>query len=225
MRPQQLQVVFLLENPRKPDHIVACLRTGYAKSHIMKVLGVYKTGFTLIFIPLLVLSADVVAKFKSANQQHGKVRVFHLDDLNGADRAKYRAFLSLCSSPKRSCQDTNFVFLSPQILINHPDALKALLCAAGQRTLRLVVIDEAHPHVQHGELFRQECRALTKCWFAPIFHPSNGQSFVRILVTTATLPNSYGRSLSQLTTVQFPFGSVVRGTPNEFAQREIRLWQ
>ena len=189
-------MAFLRENPNKPDHIVTCLRTEYGKLHIMKVLGVYETGFTLIFIPLLTLSADVLAKFESTNQQHGKVRVFHLDELHGADRAKYRAFLSLCVSTKRSCQDTNFVFLSPQFLINHPDALKALLCAAGQRTLRLVIIDEAHLHVQHGESFCQECRTLTKCWFAPIFHPPNGQSFVRLFVTSATLPHSYVRSLS-----------------------------
>ena len=104
-------------------------------------MGVYATGFTLIFIPLLTLSADVLAKFESANQHHVKVRVSHLDELHGVDRAKYRAFLSLCMSTKRSCQDTNFVFLSPQFFINHPDALKALLHSAGQRTLRLVVID------------------------------------------------------------------------------------
>ena len=91
------------------------------------------------------------------------MQVFHLDELHGVDQAKYRAFLSLCSSTKRSCQDTNFVFLSPQFLINHPDALEALLCAASQCTLRLVVINEAHLNVQHGESFRQECRAFTMC--------------------------------------------------------------
>ena len=97
---------------------------------------------------------------------------------------------------KRSCQDTNFVSLSPQFLINHPGLLKALFHAASERTLLLVVIDEDHLHVHHGESFCQECRALTKCWFVPIFYPPNGQSFVRLLVTTATLPHSYVGSLS-----------------------------
>jgi hypothetical protein len=73
MRLRQLWVVFILKDLNKLNHIVAYLCTGYGASHIMKVFGVYKTWFTFIFILLLTLSANVLAKFVSASQQHGKV--------------------------------------------------------------------------------------------------------------------------------------------------------
>ena len=98
MRPRQLEVASSLLDPSRPNHVLACLRTGYGKSHIMRVLGSMVGGFTLVFIPLLALSADVLSKFQKADPRYGRVRVFHVDELYKDDKAKYDAFLQLCWS-------------------------------------------------------------------------------------------------------------------------------
>ena len=125
--PCQLQVVAALVDPRKPNNLIALLQTGYGKSHIMRKLGAYLAGFTLLFIPLLSLSADVLEKFQSANQKFGRVRVYHLDELLPDYYPTYKEFINLCYSAKRSDTDTAYVFLSPESLFRHPDALRAVL--------------------------------------------------------------------------------------------------
>ena len=179
----------------------------------------------MTFIPLLTLSADLLAKFESASQEYGLIRTFHLDELYEDNQNAYDLFLQLCYSTHRSSTDTNFVFLSPHFLINHPAALAALLHAARQRTLRVVVMDEAHLHVQHAESFREDCRILIVVFFRPVFHPDNGTSIVCLLVLTATLPKTYVPSLVRLTTVQFPPRAIIRSTSEEFSQRDIVMKQ
>ena len=106
------------------------------------MLEAYLAGFTLFFIPLLSLSADVLEKFQSANQKFGRVRVYHLDELLPGYYPTYKEFLNLCYSAKRSIAAVTYVFLSPQFLVKHLDALRAVLHVANKRTLCLVVIDE-----------------------------------------------------------------------------------
>lgn len=225
LRPRQLEVASSLLDPGRPNHILACLRTGYGKSHIMRLLGTMVGGFALVFIPLLALSADVLAKFQEADPSYGRVRVFNLDELYKDDRAKYVAFLHLCWSTRRSCPDTNFVFVSPHFLVRHEDALKALLHTAEEQTLRIVCMDEVHLHVQHGEAFRTECRLLTGAFFRVVFHRQDRPCSVLFLGTSATIPQSYTCSIARLTTLRFAPRAVIRGDPEEFRQREIEMTQ
>ena len=68
---KQLDVLSMLQNPDAPDAVLAALRTGYRKNHIMRVLGTIEMGFTLTFIPLLTLSTDVLHKFQLSDQRYG----------------------------------------------------------------------------------------------------------------------------------------------------------
>jgi superfamily II DNA helicase RecQ len=225
LRQRQLHVAKTVATPGMPDHVIACLRTGYGKSHIVRLLGAFEMGFTLIFIPLLTLSADLLAKFESADEQYGRVRTFHLDESFGDHREKYEQLLQLLHSTTRSDKDTDFVFSSPQFLVHHPPALVAVLHAAKQRILCLLVMNEAHLHVQHAEAFRKDCRLLTTLFFRTVFHPPNGITAVWFLATTATLPQPYVPSLGCLTTLRFPPRAIIRSDPAEFQQREIRMYQ
>ena len=45
------------------------------------MIGVLDHGVCMIFIPLLTLSADVMAKFQHAIQDYGSVRAYHLDEI------------------------------------------------------------------------------------------------------------------------------------------------
>jgi superfamily II DNA helicase RecQ len=118
-------------------------------------------GIVLIFIPLLTLSADVMNKFTCANQNFGAVAVQHLDELFDANKRVYYDLLERCRGLRRSTTTTTvFIFLSTQFLINHPEARDVFIECSHCTTLRVIALDEAHIHVQHGTSFRSEIRAL-----------------------------------------------------------------
>jgi hypothetical protein len=62
MFPAQLDDIFCLLHPMHPNHLAAIQQTGAGKTHILWTLGAIEQGIILIFIPLLTLSADVMAK-------------------------------------------------------------------------------------------------------------------------------------------------------------------
>jgi hypothetical protein len=55
MLPAQLDAVFCLLHPMKPNHLAVIEQTGAGKTHILQMLGVIERGIVLIFIPLLTL--------------------------------------------------------------------------------------------------------------------------------------------------------------------------
>jgi superfamily II DNA helicase RecQ len=59
-----------------------------------------------------------------------------------------------------SVHHTVFIFMSPQFLINHPEAREVFIECSHRTTIRVIVLDEVHIHVQHGTSFRSEIRAL-----------------------------------------------------------------
>jgi hypothetical protein len=63
--PAQLNAVYHLLHPMRPNHLALIQRMGAGKTHILQMLGVIKQGrgIVFIFIPLLMLSADVMSKF------------------------------------------------------------------------------------------------------------------------------------------------------------------
>jgi hypothetical protein len=86
LRPMQQKIIRLMIDPSSPDAVLAVYRTGGGKSHIIRMVGVLDRDVCLIFIPLLSLSADVMAKFQSAVQHYGSVRAYHLDEIYDNDR-------------------------------------------------------------------------------------------------------------------------------------------
>jgi hypothetical protein len=86
MYPAQLDAVYRLLHPVRPNHLDVIQRSGAGKTHILRTLGVIERGIILIFIPLLTLSADVMSKFTCANQKFGTVAVQHLDELFDANK-------------------------------------------------------------------------------------------------------------------------------------------
>ena len=224
MYPAQLDAIYRLLHPVRPNHLAVIQRTGAGKTHILRTLGVIERGIILIFIPLLTLSADVMSKFTSADQQFGAISVYHLDELFDANKHVYSDLLKRCSGLLRATTTTIFIFLSPQFLINHPEAREVFIGCSHRTTLRVIALDEAHIHVQHGTSFRSEIRALQKLFFAKIFHKVLSSARPRLIVLTATMPTSYNQHLCRLLTVPlFEGQSILRGSVIEFAQREIEM--
>jgi len=167
---------------------------------------VIKSGIVLIFIPLLTLSADVMHKFEAYNPTWVNVGVYHLDEMYDCDHQLYSSFLLSCSSMRRDTSSTFFVFLSP--LINHRNALAVFVACAHDRTLRAIAMDEAHIQVQHGTSFREKIRALRIEFFKKIF--GNQPRDLRLRMIALTVNMSIG-------------DCVLRGSPEDFRQREITM--
>ncbi len=153
MHPTQLEACYCLLHPHRPNALVVVHQTGGGKTHILRTLGVIERGIALISIPLLTLSTDVMHKFEDAITTWGNMGIYHLDELYDCNRLAFKRLLQRCSLIDRSMTSTLFLFLSPQFLINHCDALDVFVTCAQKRTLRLIAVDEAHIHVQHGTSF------------------------------------------------------------------------
>ena len=176
LRIRQREVLTKYIDPRTPKYMIACLRTSAGKSHCMRLIGTMERGVMLIFIPLLTLSADILDKFISTDQRYGKVGVVHLDEMVDNAPEEYESFLQTCILLPKDTANTIFAFLSPHHLVNHPRSLAAILRAAENGSLRSVVMDEVHLHVQHGTSFRHECRLLRTQFFRLVFHPTGRTS-------------------------------------------------
>ena len=76
LRPMQEKIIRLMINPDQPNAVLIVYRTGIGKSHIIvRMVSVLDRGaLCMIFIPLLTLSADMMAKFQSAVQAYGSVQ-------------------------------------------------------------------------------------------------------------------------------------------------------
>jgi superfamily II DNA helicase RecQ len=124
---------------------------------------------------------------------------------------------------KRNTTSTLFMFLSQQFLVHHRNTLDIFVCAR-ERTLRLIAIDEAHIHVQHGTSFRADIRALRAEFFTQVYGNQPSVQRPRLIALSATFPASYLRLLSNLLTVDAtPANCVLRGSPQDFCQREIDM--
>ena len=171
-----------------------------------------------------ILQTLVMHKFEEYNPTWGNVGVYHLDEMYDCDRQLYSSFLRSCLSMRWDTSSTFFVFLSPQFLINHRDALNVFVTCAHNWTLRVIAMDEAHIHVQHGTSFRKEIRALWIEFFKKIFGNQPRDLRPRMIALTATLPTTYVGLLSNLLIVDMSIGDcVLRGSPEDFRQREITM--
>ena len=169
MYPGQLDAVYRLLHPLRPNHLAVIQQTGAGKTHILRTLCVIEQGIVIIFIPLLTLSANVMSKFTCANQNFGAVALQHLDELFNANKCLYYDLLETCRGLLWSTTTTVFIFPSLQFLINHPKASDVLIECSRRTKLHVIALDEAHKHVQHRTSFRREIRALQVLFFAKIF--------------------------------------------------------
>jgi len=160
MCPAQLEVCYHLLHPHHLNHLIVVHRTGGGKTYILQTLDVIERGITLIFIPLLTLSADVMHKFEHTATTWGNVGVYHLDELFDSNCSAFARLLRRCLLIERNTACSLFMFLSPQFLINRRAALHIFVSCAHERTLQLIMMDEAHIHVQHGTSFSDDIRAL-----------------------------------------------------------------
>ncbi len=77
----QLDAVYCLLHPMRPNHFAVIQQTGDGKTHILRMLGVIERGIALIFIPLLTLSANVMSKFTCTDQHFGAITIQHVGTL------------------------------------------------------------------------------------------------------------------------------------------------
>ena len=223
LRPLQRDAIRLVIRPDRPNQVLLVAVTSAGKTHVLRVVGHILGGICIIFIPLLTLSADVMAKFTAGDERWGSIEVQHLDELWLNDKRKYRDVLERLGDVERTTTSAIFVFLSPQFLVNHRDALSVFLEAARKRTLRLVALDEVHLHVQHGTSFRAEIRELRDVFFRPVFDRSAKADHPYVIAQTGTFPADYVADLTALTTVPFLPENVLRGSAKEFERREISI--
>jgi superfamily II DNA helicase RecQ len=224
MRPGQLEACFHLLHPHRPNSVVVVHQTEGGKTHILCTLGVIEKGIVLIFISLLTLSANVMHKFKSSNLTWGNIGIYHLDKIYDCNTMAYNKLLHRCSLVEQSTSSTLFIFISPQFLIHHPDALGVFVTCTQERTLRLIAMDEVHIHVQHGSSFHQEICALRIEFFHSVYSNQPCKLQPWLIAMTATFPRSYLAILSSLLTVNFSIpGCILSGTSDKFHQQEIKM--
>lgn len=187
-------------------------------------------GITLVFIPLLTLPANVMAKFESAFQLYGSVSAYHLDELYDNNAEKYT--INRCRDLQPANPSTVFIFLSPQHLCKSDLALSTFIGCSARGTLRTIFMDEVHVHVHQGLSFRMQCRELRDKFFVPCqacMHPRDRSSFVpNVVALTATFPNSYLRGLQEQltsTSISFDDESVMRGEVDDFLNTDIDMFQ
>jgi superfamily II DNA helicase RecQ len=171
--PRTARCCFCLLHPLKPNHLAVIEQTGAGKTHILRTLSVIERGIVLIFIPLLTLLANVMSNFTCAAERFGAVIILHLDKLFDANEPAYRELLQRCRGLHQSTPMTIFLFLSPQFIINHPDARDIFIECSNSKTLRIVALDEAHIHVQHGTSFRSKIWSLQARLGNPFGIPRN----------------------------------------------------
>ncbi len=189
--PAQLVAVYRLLHPTCLNQLAVIQRTGAGKTHILWMLGVIKQWIVLIFITLRTLSADVMLKLTCADLRFGAVIIQHLNKLYNANKKAHKDLLQHCQGLLWSTTMTVFIFLSPQFLINHPNAHGVFIECLHCTTLPFVALDEAHIHLQHGTLFCNKIHVLQAIFFSKIFGNNLGMKQPRIIAITATIPDDY----------------------------------
>ena len=173
-------------------------RTGYGKTHFVRVLGCLLGGVVVIIVPLLSLSADQIKKMLGANNDHGSVEAHHLDECSDS-KVKGEIIPRIKEiAEKEETTPTMFLFVSPQFLTSNPELVEALVHAHNRRVLRGLGIDDVHLYVGHSQ-FRLEIRALKDLIWLRFFPPDKPSIHPNYFVRTATITPYYINMLVGLT--------------------------
>lgn len=128
--------------------------------HITFVVGFTLNGVILVITPLLTLSAHHMAKFTVGDGCYGTIDAHHMDELRDTSPQKYRGLLCVIAAQSTKTTSTYFLVVSPQFFANYPEFCEAMVQAGLSCTLRLVIMDEVHLHIQHGSSFHDNNRQL-----------------------------------------------------------------
>jgi len=199
--------------------LLAMLKTGEGKTHIIQCWGGGAQGICLIIHPILALTADQVLKFTKdpTDMELSKPTTWTMPQL-----LYFKKIIAKMKRLKPSTTNTMFLFCSPQFLANTTPFLNVVLRAAIGCTLRNVIADKVHLFVIHGLSFREEIRKLNVVFYKPVF----SQKFPPIFIAlTATMSKSNLKQLLHLTTIYFPDRSKLWGGGEAFEQHNISLSQ
>ena len=221
MRPQQHKGVNKILHDMDGDgKLLLVERTGGGKSLTMQMVLTMTGGIALIIVPLLALTADQVEKIRRANSSFGSVEAHHIDDLTESFIRESLIPRMMEISPRSS--SCMYLFCSPQDLVKKACLRIAVLECCRRKTLRLVVIDEAHLYAMHGSTFREPIRLLHKLFFSIVF--GVGQWHPLFLAMSATMTAPLVASLSTLTNVDWTDKRFhLWSNTTQFRQRNISI--
>ena len=176
-------------------------------------------GVTLVIVPLLSLTANLMSRISRASCARMAVSAVHLDETSHHDLVTKVIPKLDGLSPETT--ESIFLLCSPQYLASNRDFRDAVLRGNSRGILRLVAVDEAHLYAQHGRTFRESICVLSNLFFQPLFW-GGGDNCPLFLAMTATMTERLLRNFSKLTHVDWLLKEhQLWSTPTEFRQRNI----
>ena len=200
LRPTQSAAIAEIMHGQCAGKLLLVHRTGGGKSHIMRMIGSLVAGITVVIVPLLTLCADQIRKILEASPKYASCEAHHIDDCSATDIKE--TIVPRLDAVGNDSSSSVFLFISPQKLVSCGPIRAAILRAHHRKTLRLVVIDEAHLYAMHGRSFRGELRLLHKSFFEVVFR-SGGEYHPLFLLMTATMTRQLLPHLSKLTNIDW----------------------
>ena len=108
----------------------------------MRMIGSLIVGVVVVIVPLLTLCADQIRKIDKASQKYASCEAQHIDKCSDGDIR--RIITPRMNGVANTLFSVMFIFISPQKLVACGPICAAILRCHQHKTLRLVVIDEAH---------------------------------------------------------------------------------
>ena len=200
LRPTQAAAIAEIMHGGCGGKLLLVHRTGGGKSHIMRMIGSLVAGVVVVIVPLLTLCADQIRKIDEASQKYASCEAQHIDECSDGDIR--RTIIPRMNDIDNTSSSVMFIFISPQKLVACGPICAAILRCHQRKTLRLVVIDEAHLYAMHGRSFRGDLRLLCRSFFDVVFR-SGGDYHPLFLLLTATMTRQLIPHLSKLTNVDW----------------------
>ena len=221
LREFQRDVLASMFDHRNLKQLVVA-RTGAGKTHIMRMVSAVLQGIHLYMCPLLSLMADIAKKFREGSDAFGAIEVFNLDELASRCATTRNRILERLAAMKTSSTTTIILLASPQFLCNHKEFVDVLLkkCLPN-KTLRSIMIDEAHLWAEHGMTFRPEIRILGETLLKPIYQRRDNSIF--FLAGTGTMSECNLKGFTTLTSIAFKADARTWSKSEEFCQDYIKM--
>jgi superfamily II DNA helicase RecQ len=127
-------------------------------------------GIHLSVYLLLVLTANQVERFSSADKAHGLMGAHNLDEELGMSNLSLDCLLWYLLGTSHRIVRTVFLFASPWLLETQPLLWCALLNCAKAGTFCSAMLGEAHLFAKWGAIFRPKICDLGGSFLGPLFH-------------------------------------------------------